>query len=513
MFACFYIPDFPVQASFLSEAEETRMALRKTPVAILDGPANLPGVFATNPAARRGGIQSGMTKLQVETYGGVLLRKRSLPAEEAAHTALLDFAGNFSPRVESTAPGTALLDLCGMEKILGSWASAARAITAQALETGFELRLAIASNPDTALLAARGFSNTLHTIIPVGEEARRLAPLPVSVLPISPEMLEVLDGWGIRTFQSLAALPAIAVVERLGQDGLYLQKLARGEINRPLLTIEPYEDFVEGFEFDDPVETLESLFFILNRLLHELCLELLSAALAARELRLTVELKILRLQNGEKAEEQYQHEWKLPVPTHDKNLLFGLVRLQLEKTTFSAPVRKLTLAIVPIKPRVAQGNLFAPPSPEAEKLEITLERIRGVVGSTDADGAACVGSPQLVDTHKPGSFSVGHFSSIHEFTNSPPLAGPVVALRIFRPALETCVELDGEEPHSVRLWHHPRPVLAASGPWSSSGYWWNFATWMREEWDVLLKLPAGLGLYRIYQDRIRRQWFVEGVFD
>lgn len=526
MFACFYIPDFPVQACLLPEPAETRAALKQSPIAVLDGPANLPRVFATNAAARRAGIQIGMTKLQVETYGGVLLRKRAIAAEESAQTVLVDYADTFSPRVESTCPGAVILDLAGTEKLLGlrengsrendsgkngSWQSAACIMTAKAAEAGFDLRVAIASNPDTAFLAARGFS--VNTIIPVGEEARRLASLPVHVLPISPAMLEVLDGWGIRTLQSLAALPTVAVVERLGQAGLYLQKLAQGQINRPLLTVEPNAEFVESFEFDDPVETLESLFFILNRLLQQLCSKLISAALAAHELRLTVELEVRQIQNGKKEEAQCKHEWKLPLSTQDKNLLFGLVRLQLEKTTFSAPVRRLTLEVVPVKPRVAQGNLFAPPSPEPEKLEITLERIRGVVGSTDADGADCVGSPRLLDTHKPGSFTVQHFSSMDESAASSPAVAPIIALRIFRPALETSVELAGEKPHFVRLWQRHRRVLAASGPWSSSGNWWNASAWTREEWDVVLKTPAGLGFYRIYRDRLRRQWYVEGVFD
>jgi hypothetical protein len=183
-----------------------------------------------------------------------------------------------------------------------------------------------------------------------------------------------------------------------------------------------------------------------------------------------------------------------------------------------------------------------------------------------------VGSPRLVDTHKPGSFTVQHFSSIHDQHSSapqnspstpersirPPVCHPelsilchpelsilchpersrpmhevhrpaeskdpyssqlrtsatsVVALRIFRPALETSVELDGAKPHFVQLWHRHRRVLAASGPWSSSGNWWNASAWTREEWDVVLKTPVGLGLYRIYRDRLRQQWFVEGVFD
>jgi protein ImuB len=532
MFACFYIPDFAVQAALLPEETETRAALRISPLAILDGPANLPRVFAPNSAARRVGIETGMTKLQVETYGGVLLRKRSLAEEESAQAALVNFVGRFSPRVESTCPGAVILDLAGTEKLLGSWQNAARNMTAQAAEIGFEIRIATAANPDTAFLAARGFPVNhvsrprpgfawTGIFIPAGEEAEQLAPLAVDVLPISPEMLEILNSWGIRTFQSLAALPTVAVVERLGQDGLYLQKLARGEIDRPLLTVEANAEFVASFEFDDPVETLESLFFILNRLLQELCSKLLATALAAQELRLTVELevrqKLRQIQRSEKEEEQYRHEWKLPAPTQDRSFLLGLVRLQLEKTTFTAPVRRLSLEVIPVKPRVAQENFFAPPSPEAEKLEITLERIRGVVGDADANGTACVGSPCLVDTYKPGSFVVQHFSSVddggHDSVNLPSTVAPVIALRIFRPALETSVELDGVRPHFVRLWSRHRRVLAASGPWACSGDWWNDSSWAREEWDVALKTPAGPGFYRIYRDRIRERWFVEGVFD
>jgi protein ImuB len=595
MFACIYIPDFPVQASLLPEPAEARTALTRSPIAILDGPANLPRVFATNLAARRAGIQTGMTRLQAGICARAVLRTRSLAEEDSTQSTLLDCASAFSPRVESTAPGVAILDLSGTDKLFGRpknsqpnasrengpqngvWPRALPAMAAAAAEAGFEVRIAIAANPDTAFLAARGFS--ANTIIPAGEESQRLASLPIETLPLSPEMLATLNRWGIRKFQSLAALPPVAVVERLGQQGLYIQKLARGAIVRPLLTIEPAPEFAAGFEFDDPVETLESIFFILSRLLQDLCSRLLAAAQAASELRLTVGLNVRQLQStkrtgdfcrvlppiaedrhGAQEGRQFEHVWNLPVPTQDKNLLFSLIRLHLERTSFSAPIRSLRLEVVPLKPRLAQGNLFAPPSPEAEKLEITLERIRGVVGTADSEGTDCVGSPHLPDTHKPGAFTLQRFSivpdayspahrhllpsknlpastisSVHlcvpcgssfrrelsqnfakstsSFSNSSPQSTPVIALRIFRPALETTVELDGQKPHFVRLWSRPRRVLAASGPWSSSGNWWNTAAWTREEWDVALKTPAGHGFYRIYRDPLRRQWFVEGVFD
>jgi protein ImuB len=51
--------------------------------------------------------------------------------------------------------------------------------------------------------------------------------------------------------------------------------------------------------------------------------------------------------------------------------------------------------MMPVEPRTTQHGLFLPSSPEPEKLEITLARIRGLVG------AANVGAPELLDTHRP----------------------------------------------------------------------------------------------------------------
>src|SRR5207245_10702239 len=127
---------------------------------------------------------------------------------------------------------------------------------------------------------------------------------------------------------------------------------------------------------------------------------------------------------------------------------------------------------------------------------------RGVVGGTDADGISCVGSPRLVDSRRPGAFTVQPFSSTTETRSSSSVVAPTVALRVFRPALETFVELTGETPHIVRLWKKYRCVLAASGPWCSSGNWWNSTKWIREEWEVAIKTFEGIGLYRIYLDAL-----------
>jgi protein ImuB len=542
MFCCLYVPDFPVQAALRLEAEGKREILKQSAVAVLEGPAALMRVVATNEPARLAGVEKGMTRPQAETCGRVVLRKRSLGSEYAAQAALLDCARSFSPRVESTSPGLVILDLEGTEKLFGHAAEVAQKIAQRATEFGFAVQVAVASNPDAALCAALGFPGT--TVIPPGEEAQRLGHLPVDVLAPSSEILEILDSWGIRTFSGLALLPPVPVVQRLGQNGLQLQKVARGESTRPLTPAEETQDFVESFEFEDPVENLESLTFILNRLLQQLCARLGARSLATNELRLRLELATWEKIASRPEKELYERSWKLPLPIQDAKVLFRLVYLDLEaNNSFGAPVRRVVLRALPVKPRVAQGGLFAPPSPEVEQLEITLARIRGVVGGTDAEGRPSVGSPEVLDSHKPGSFSVAPFTAEEgkDFTaksakdakkkqekdlprtdlNERELGmgdsvsvEPIIAMRMFRPPLETVVETTQEKPMWVVLHERKVTVLAASGPWRSSGYWWDgSAAWSRDEWDVALKTSEGTGFYRIFQDLVKNRWFIEGMFD
>src|SRR5579863_4267500 len=102
MFACLYVPDFPCQAALLATFPDARNRFLHSASAVLEGPANLLKVVALNDSARKAGIRPGMTKLQVETCGGIYLHKRSEKNEISAHHELVDCANAFSPRVEST---------------------------------------------------------------------------------------------------------------------------------------------------------------------------------------------------------------------------------------------------------------------------------------------------------------------------------------------------------------------------------------------------------------------------
>jgi protein ImuB len=511
MFACLHIPDFPVQAAILTQVPDAREVLRKSPIVILDGPSSSLRVIALNNPARDSGIEIGMTKLQVEGCSNVSLRKRSIADEDVANSRLIECANSFSPIVESASPGIALLDLTGTEKLFGSPKDAAHEMSEITREYGFNLNIAVASNPDAALYAARGFAGV--TVIPDGHEAQRLARLRVDLLPVTEEMLLVLHDWGIYTFKLLADLPVIALTERLGQTGQHLQRLARGQVKRSLFSPTLSQRFVQSYEFDNPVENLEFLFFELTRLIHELCLSLASHGFSTNEIRLTLELEARQRLTGEKGE-LYKRECKLPVPTIDDKMILTLIRLELERNIFVAPISKLTVEALPVKPQIAQGNLFAPPSPEAGQLEISLTQIRTYAGDVDVNGRYCFGSPELVDTHESGAFAVTRFTTCTGVTKSITPPNTTVVLRRFRPALLASVELNDNIPSAILLWGKYRRVLKASGPWCGSGNWWdNTTAWAREEWDVALKTFAGVGLFRLCLDRIRKQWFVEGLLD
>src|SRR5215475_1310448 len=98
MFASIFIPHFHVQALVRSEPELLGKA-----VAVVDGTPPLLKVFGANDAALQAGVELGMAKLKVEHFFDAVVRQRSIAQENSAHSALLDCANAFSPRVEDTA--------------------------------------------------------------------------------------------------------------------------------------------------------------------------------------------------------------------------------------------------------------------------------------------------------------------------------------------------------------------------------------------------------------------------
>lgn len=402
---------------------------------------------------------------------------------------LTALAFEFSPMVEQTAPDTVTLDASGLDRLFGLPQDVAAAIARRAREAGLNPQIALADNPDAAICAARGFSGV--SIIPHGDEAKFLGSLPLALLSPSPELRETLERWGIRRFQDLAALPPLGIAERLGPEGLRLRELARGEAERKLLPLEEALSFEDEIELDYPVELLEPLAFLLSRLVNGLATRLATRALATNELR-------LRLQLENRA--THERTLRLPVPSLDSRSFLKLLQLDLAAHPPQAPVVRVWMGVNPVKPRAAQSGLFIPAVPEPVKLELTLARIKAIVGEDR------VGSPELLDTHRPDAFRIADFGLARPPRRAP--AGTRLSLRIYRPPRAARVSLSSGQPDFVAADGIRGRVLEFAGPWRTSGDWWTTDPWSRDEWDIALSDGA---LYRIFCNPAG--WFVEGNYD
>jgi protein ImuB len=209
----------------------------------------------------------------------------------------------------------------------------------------------------------------------------------------------------------------------------------------------------------------------------------------------------------------FERGLKFPAPIADPKTLLKLLQLDLAAHNPGAPAKAVAIEAIPAKPRYTQAGLFTPRAPASERLEVTLARVRAVVGESDEQGRSRVGAPQVCDSHKPDDFQVIPFTA--EATKASESLSPQqseVALNVFRPPLPARVRQKGSKPVHIAFAELSAPVICAAGPWFTSGLWWQDAErWNREEWDVAIRLDEGLGFYRIFKEKER--WFVEGLYD
>jgi protein ImuB len=400
---------------------------------------------------------------------------------------LREIAAAFSPSFEQTAPDTVVFRVDGLQRLHGSPRQIAEAIAQKAITKpdGDEVNIAIAETADAAIIAARNFPGvTLLT-----NAAPNLSDLDISTLPLTEEMSQVLDSWGIYTLDQLAQLPENGLAERFGPHGVYLQQLARGAIDRPLKIFQPETTYEDRIELDHPVSLLEPLLFLIARLLNDQCARLLSNAMAANEVTIRLEL-----------EDHLEHTrtLRLPVPMRESKSLLKLLQMDLEAHPPTAPAIALSLSLKPVHPRTVQTGIFLPVTPAPDKLELTLTRIRGIVGENN------VGLPELLNTHHPQPFRL---------VPGPPTPHPQSrrtsqhAFRYFNPPLHAMIDLIDNRPVRLSAPGIHGKVLNAAGPWRTSGDWWTSTNWNRDEWDIALSNGA---LYRIYHDS---HWYVEGSYD
>ena len=556
---CLQIPEFAAQALV-----RLRPTLHRTAVVVLEGDPPLERSCAATLGARKLGVRHGMTRTEVESFPNLSVLRRTSSEEASTADALLEMAASFTPSVEElprTSAFTLALNMTGCSRYFGAPQAIGHKLLRAARDLGLTARVVASANLNTAacLLRAPG-PNVI--VVPPGEERSQLHNLPLAALEFTEDLADTFTAWGLRTAGELAALPDIEVVARLGQPGHRLQRLARGEEPHLLVPAEPAFALREYLAFDAPLDNLESLLFVLGPMLDQLIHRARTRALLLASLTVTLHLErtedaadknlAISIAEEEKnpltpssaatpqsmsaepenshnsqiskdtSEPTHQRTLKPALPLDDRTLLLKLLQLDLQAHPSPAAILAITLSAEPGPRPGVQSGLFAPQLPDPMRLEVTVARIRALVGDNR------VGRAVLTDSHASEAFRMDRLT-FNEATerrtrrlhsaSTEPLPRTGVALCRLRPPRTIEVRHDGGRLVAFTLRESTGSpirytVQQAFGPWRNSGHWWSAATWSREEWDIAATGTDGKQLLCLLtHNLLQTQWQIEAFYD
>jgi protein ImuB len=252
-------------------------------------------------------------------------------------------------------------------------------------------------------------------------------------------------------------------------------------------------------ELDSPVELLESLLFVAGVMLDQLILRAKARILALASVTIT-----LTLEGGG----THTRTVRPGLPSTDKQLWIKLLHLDLEAHYPEAAVLAVSLNAEPGSTNKVQLGLFSPQLPDAARMDVTLARIRAIVGED------CVGRAVLEDTHAPDRFRMEPFRVA---SGNPTVIGfstPYLSIRQLRPPEPTLVTFENSRP-AIFFYREQRFAVEHSyGPWLAGGDWWNQSLWGQEQWDLIARAKDGMMLCCcMVRDRLRNQWLIAGLYD
>ena len=285
MLACLTVDSFALRAALRARPE-----LAGGPAALVPAAGERDLVGPCTEAARQAGVRPGMRLGEaLATCPELALVERDPAAAEEEWERLLRRLEAAGLAVEPVQPGCAYFETAGLERLAGGL----RAVLRRALDAAgpeWEPRVGAAARRFAALAAASVAPPGRALVVDDGEEALFLEPLPLGVLPLTPERRRELADLGVRRLGELARLPGAAVADRLGRDGEGAWHLARGEDGRAVKPRRPAEEIAESLAFPEAVANAVTLERGLAALLDRLLARPERAGRAPRQLALSARL-------------------------------------------------------------------------------------------------------------------------------------------------------------------------------------------------------------------------------
>ncbi len=368
--------------AFYCSVEETQNpTLRGKPFAVGGRPDERGVVASCSYAARALGIRSAMPMSRAIRLCGNLIiipGRHKLYGEYSEK--VMDKLRNLTPLVEQISIDEAFLDISDIRE--------APARIALDLQTGIknELHLpssiGIASNKLVAKIATEVGKKSSKkkneppfglTIVPIGDEAKFLAPLPADMLwGVGPKTSARLTELGIRTIGDIANWPEKELVNLFGENGRDLWRHAHGIDNRPIVTEYETKSISQETTFNVDVRDDKTLEKTLREQSKEVARQLRKNDLAGK----TVKLKI-RWSDFTTLTRQTT----LPTSTDNDDEIFRTaVKLMKTVRKPNQAVRLIGVGVSGIGAPVRQLSLWDAGSEKSRKLQEVVDQLQEKYG-------------------------------------------------------------------------------------------------------------------------------------
>jgi DNA polymerase-4 len=267
-----------LDAFYCTVEEQRDPGLRGQPFAVGARPEERGVVASCSYAARRFGVRSAMpTSQALRSCPSLLIVPTRHAVYREVSRQVMARLHALTPQVEQLSIDEAFLDVTGLvtpnQEVTTARLLAHRLQQQMQQELGLSCSLGVASNKMMAKIASDygksqvtdGRSPAAICVVPFGEEAAFLAPLPVSALwGVGPKTGAQLRALNLHTIGQLAQRSVQELVRRFGSHGYDLWQHARGIDNRDIQISRETKSISSETTFVEDVEEWDALAEVLR---------------------------------------------------------------------------------------------------------------------------------------------------------------------------------------------------------------------------------------------------------
>lgn len=471
---------------------------------------------AVDPVGQALGLVPGMTLADARAREPDLA---AFPMDESADRRWLDrlarYCLDYAPLVTVRTPDGIIIDITGVDHLFGGEAALAERVAARFIREGLQARLALGTTAEAAMALAR------HADLPIADERKAIASLPVAALGLDGEATAALRRAGLNHVGDVAVRPAAAIAARFGAQAISALRQLTGDERQPLTPLPSLEPLTFTCRFAEPVGHQTEIVRRLLGLLREAGQALDARGLGGRRFHLWFDRSDGR---------QYRLNVETGSATRDPLVLLRLFDERI--ATLADPLDpgfgydSLTLHIAATEPLGAIQPGFAGD-----------EQARVNAGKALADlidqlstrlGAANVQRLVPRDSHIPeqGQLALPAIANRQpvRWPASPPGEPPLRPLFLFDPPqpVEVIAEVPDGPPHRFRWRRTLHDVRRYEGPERIAGEWWRRtggeqagkAGLTRDYYRIEDGFGRRYWLFRhgLYEETSQPRWYLHGLF-